>query len=608
MTKTVNQNFVQPSTHFYRQTDNIVPTIPTASSPFKHLTFPWNVYAHALLLQEGKAAYLHCGLFHKQNASLKEAQQFSTDLLMARLPSSPCHILEVGVGLGTTLSLLKDQGHAVHGITTDAQQIAYIQKYLGADATISCHALEDFRAPPESFEIVLFQESAQYIEPLVIFNQALDLLTPSGSVFIIDEFALKCDEIAIRKLHLLNDMVHLAERFGFELIEHLDLSTMAAPTMDYLLQITKIHRQSLIRDLALNDEQLTQLDTSNQMHRKKYISGHYGYALLHFRKKTTPKWRLRILEEIHMPEMFDLFKRTFHHDITQATWQWKYGSNSGREIGIWRENKLVAHYGGISRNILFFGQPQIAVQIGDVMVDTHERGTLTRKGPFFLMAATFLERFIGYGKPYLVGFGFPNERAMKVAERYGLYTEVGQLTEFSWTPLPGRPRAMTRLCPIDCMENSQAVAIAVDACWRQMAKDLCEALVGVRDWNYLQYRYLNHPTQHYQVVLVKNRFGGRVRGVIVLRHDPIGCELIDIITPLAEIPLLILHARRLAGISGDNQLFCRITENFAAHFSAAGGTRQPLDIRIPASTWSAVPSADALRGHWWLMSGDTDFR
>lgn len=223
------------------------------------------------------------------------------------------------------------------------------------------------------------------------------------------------------------------------------------------------------------------------------------------------------------------------------------------------------------------------------------------------MAATFLERYIGYGKPYLVGFGFPNERAMKVAERLGLYAEVGRMVEFSWNTRSRFPLWGTCLQLIDRTQTDFATT-AVNECWQRMATDMPTAIIGVRDWHYLQYRYLNHPNQHYQVILVRNRFGSRVRGVLVLRHDPHGCEIIDIIAPLNEISLLVLHARRLAGISGDSRLFCRITENFAAHFAAAGGIRQSLDIRIPASTWGAVPSADSLHDRWWLMSGDTDFR
>jgi len=607
MTLSANNNHAQDN-RYYRQADHITSAMSSTSpSPFKDLSFPSNVYAQALLLQEGEAAYLHYGLFQDDETSLKAAQQSSTDLLLAKLPPPPCRILEVGVGLGTTFSLLRQRGYDVHGITPDSQQIAYIQKSLGAAATVSCGSLEAFTAEPGSFDVILFQESAQHIEPLVIFNQALDLLPPSGQLFIIDEFTLRHDATWPGGLHQIDNVITLAGRLGFELLERRDLSAMAAPTLDYLLQITRTHRQSLIRDLTLNDEQLDQLDTSNRIYREKYTSGHYGYALLHFRKKTPPQWRVRLLEKNQMWDMLDLFKNTFHHDMTPALWRWKYDSNASREIGVWRDNKLIAHYGGIGRRILFFGQPKTAVQIGDVMVDANERGTLTRKGPFFLMAATFLERYIGYNKPYLVGFGFPNERAMKVAERLGLYAEIGQMVEFSWIPLSKRPRIKTRLQPLDRADDDQ-MAAAVEECWQKMAGDLRSALVGVRDWFYLQHRYLNHPTQHYQLMLVKNRFGGRARGILVLRTDTHDCEIIDIVAPLSEIPLLVLHARRLTSINGCHRLFCRITENFAPYFAVAGSKKQISDFRIPASIWDAAPSADSLRNHWWLMSGDTDFR
>lgn len=607
MIKTAHHHLAQSGTHHYRQTGSLASIAATPSALLKDLDFPLNVYAHALLLQEGKAIYPHYGLFQNETTSLQAAQQFSTDLLMARLPPPPCRILAVDVALNRTASTLSQSDYTVHSVALDTRYMTANRKSPSAAVSVDCRSLEDLEAPSASFDALLFRESAQYIEPLTIFNKALDLLPLSGELIIIDEFALKYDEAGVEELHLLNNMVTLAERFGFELVAHMDLSTMAAPTLDYLLHITQIHRQQLIQDLALTDEQLNELDTSNRVHHRKYANGHYGYALLHFRKKTLPKWRPRMLAAAQMPQILGLFKKTFNHDMTPATWQWKYGSNSAREIGVGRDHQLIAHYGGISRKILFFGQPQTAVQIGDVMVDASERGTLSRKGPFFLMAATFLERYIGYGKPYLVGFGFPNERAMKVAERLGLYTEVGCMVEFSWQPRSRLPLWGTRLQLID-REQSDASMNAVNACWQRMAADMPTAMIGVRDWHYLQYRYLNHPNQHYQVILVRNRLGNQVRGVLVLRHDPHGCEIIDIIAPLSEIPLLVLHARRLAGINGDSRLFCRITENFAAHFAAAGGIRQPLDIRIPASTWGAVPSADSLRDHWWLMSGDTDFR
>ncbi len=604
---TINQKFTTDKTKLFRLSNRIDSFSTASPSPYKDLTFPLNVYAHTLLLQEGKATYLHYGLFENHETDLQTAQQYSTDLLISRLPASSCRILEVGVGLGATFSLLTQQGHHVHGITPDAQQIHHIHKYLDKSATITCQYLEDFESGAKSFDVMLFQESAQYIEPLVIFNKASDLLSSSGNLLILDEFALQRVETEMERLHLLDDMIALAERFGFELVERLDLSTMAAPTLDYLLHMTAVHRKRLVQELNLSEEQLIQLDESNRNYQKKYASGHYGYGLLHFRKKSTPKWRLQRLKKDQVPEMLALFEKTFNHRMTPETWQWKYGSNPGAEICIWRENQLIAHYGGLSRKILFFGQPQTAVQIGDVIVDASERGILTKKGPFFLMAATFLERYIGYGKPYLVGFGFPNERAMKVAERHGLYAEVGHMLEFSWNAMSRIPLWGTRLHPFD-HNQTEFTTTAIDECWQRMAADLQESIIGVRDWQYLQHRYLDHPSQQYQIMLVKNRFNERVRGILVLRYNPEYCEIIDIVAPLCEIPVMVIHARRLASMHGINRVLCRITENFAAHFAGTGGTQQTLNIRIPTNAWSDGPAPEILKNHWWLMSGDTDFK
>ncbi|SFM24990.1 GNAT family N-acetyltransferase [Nitrosomonas communis] len=593
----------------YHGKDVCINSETASPSPYKDLSFPLNVFAHVLLIQEGRADYLHYGLFQENQTDLRAAQQYSTDLLLNRLPVAPCRILEVGIGLGTTFSLLIQKGYQVYGITPDAQQIALIHKRLGTQIQVACQRLEDFEAAQASFDVLLFQESAQYIEPLVIFNKGLDLLPEGGSLLIIDEFALGRVEAGVEGLHLLSDMLALAYRLGFELVEQLDLSRMAAPTLDYLLYVTARQRQRLMADLSLNAECLKQLEKSNRLYQEKYACGRFGYALLHFRKKQQPRWRLRLLEKNQIPDMLALFERTFGHSMTPAMWQWKYGAGRGRAIGVWHENQLIAHYGGIVRKIFYFGQPQIAVQIGDVMVDSAERGILTKKGPFFLMSATFLENYIGYGKPYLLGFGFPNERAMKVAERQGLYAETGHMSEIEWQPLAKTPRWLTRLYVVDSFNVNEAwIATAIAQCWQGMAADLQEALVGVRDWTYVRDRYLTHPHQHYQVVLVINRFGRKVRGVLVLRHNPEGCEITDLISPLKEIPLLVLHARRIAGMNSHPRLSCQITENFASYFVATGGIQQALSIRIPANAWSAGPAVETLRNRWWLMSGDMDFR
>lgn len=558
------------------------------------------------MLREGRVDYLHYGLFHDKSTSLAAALQHSTELLLSRLPAAPCRILEVGVGLGTTYALLTGKGYQVHGITPDAPQIAYIHEHIGKDVAISCQRLEDFRAGPESYEVVLFQESGQYIDPLDIFNQSQDLLVSSGSLLLIDEFALRRVQPGMEGLHQIDDMIALAGRFGFELVERLDLSSLASPTLDYLLEATTAYRQQLIDDLNLQQETLDQLDASNRAYHEKYASGRYGYGLLHFRKKSVPRWRLRLLEEHHTDEMLMLFERVFGHRMEPEMYCWKYGAGRGSGIGIWREGRMVGHYGAMKRDILFFGQRWTAVQIGDVMVDSNERGVLTRSGPFFLMAATFVERHVGFGKPFLLGFGFPERRAMKLAELQGLYAKVGCMIELTWLPTTRMPKWLTFQ---QTVEPRDAWGIgAVNELWRQMAQDLQGAVVGVRDWQFLVHRYFAHPCYRYQVILVGNRFGGRFHAAFVLRREQGECELVDIVAPLKNIPLAISHARRLAGMGGDARLFCRITENFAPLFEVAGCVRQELDIHIPANAWSCGPAPDILQGQWWLMSGDTDYR
>lgn len=575
----------------------------SVSSPYVDLDFPLNVYAHALLLQEGRAEYLHYGLFKEGNADLSAAQQYSTELVLSQLPTPPCRILEVGSGLGTTISMLTSRGYSVHGITPDAKQIAHINRCFGAQVSVSCQALECFDDVPESYGVVLFQESGQYIDPLVIFNKALDLLEQSGSLIIVDEFALYRCEPGVEGLHLRADMLALAKRFGFEIQCDIDLSALAAPTLNYLLKVTGIHRQKLIDDLSLEPECMDKLDESNRLYQEKYAVGRYGYGLLHFRKKTQPKWRIRLLEEKQLPNFFDLFEQSFGHRMTASLWQWKYGSIDSRELCAWSEDKMVAHYGGMSRDIMFFGQPQTAVQIGDVIVSPNQRGVLTRSGPFFRLAATFLEQYIGFGKPYLIGFGFPNARAMKVAEKLGLYGEVGQLTEVSWALSNKKPHLFTRLHLL-----TEADAPLVDELWQAMRADLNASIVGVRNWDYVKRRYLSHPQQSYRVLIVKNRVGGKARGIVVISHSLAGCEITDVIAPLGEITLMTQHARRHAALLGSERLTCNITKNFAGYFRQAGGEERDIDIRIPTNIWSAGPALVDIKNHWWLMSGDMDFR
>lgn len=324
-------------------------------------------------------------------------------------------------------------------------------------------------------------------------------------------------------------------------------------------------------------------------------------------RKGQPRWRVGLTRGSDWGALHELFVECFGHSISPALWQWKYGQGRGRGGIVWCGEQVVAHYGGMSRPMMYFGKPEMAVQIGDVMVKPSERAAFTRKGPFFLVTAGFLESYIGFGREHLLGFGFPNHRHMRLAEKLGLYAQVEQIVEISWSLVRSPGLSLKRLVPLQKLSPVRQKQV-VDSLWSQMSRDLEDGIVGVRDWPYLVHRYLSHPEKRYEVLLVRDWLPGRVRGIVVLNRQDERCELMDILGPLDSIPVLIEEARRWARRQGMQRLYCWISSRYADRFERTGGTPVTLDVEVPTSAWTAGPSVEEIAGKWWLMSGDTDFR
>ncbi len=323
-----------------------------------------------------------------------------------------------------------------------------------------------------------------------------------------------------------------------------------------------------------------------------------------FTRDAPPRWRLRHARAQDAPSLLRLFRQVFGHEMSPALWRWKYGDGRGGVIAQ-QDGEIVAHYGGMTRRIVLFGRPDRAFQICDVMVSSRERAVLTRTGPFFLTAAAFAERAACTHIPF--GYGFPNARVMRLAEKTGLYAEVGAMAEIRWTPLSGRPRLTTRVRHMPAPLGARDREI-IDALWAKMKDDLRDAVAGVRDAQYVQHRYLDHPHHRYELLLVTSRFTGAARGLLVLRRHDRVCELLDIVAPLKNIPGLVGQARRLLAHWGVGELYAWISRHQAGRFTATGGEERPLDVRIPTSIWIDGPPVESVRDRWWLMSGDTDFR
>jgi SAM-dependent methyltransferase len=248
-----------------------------SSLPYRDFYYPLNVFMHILTHEEGDVTYLHYGLFTHPDERIQSAQERSTEMLVSRLPPPPARLLDVGVGLGTTLHRLTSLGYDVTGISPDDKQIAMVAARYGDTVRAECVRYEDYDGG--AVDTILFQESAQYIGSDAIFSRARTL---APHVVVLDEFALEPLEME-GALHSRAGFLEAADRHGFRLIEEIDLSDQAAPTIDYFNIRLPRYREPLVADLGLTNEQVDDLIASGHRYRQLYRDGTYGYRLMQFR-------------------------------------------------------------------------------------------------------------------------------------------------------------------------------------------------------------------------------------------------------------------------------------------------------------------------------------
>jgi hypothetical protein len=575
--------------------------------------FPLNIYARLLELREGRVDYLHYGIFESPDEPVLAAQERASAQLWQALPP-PCRLLEVGIGLGTTLSRLKAAGYQARGITPDASQVDFARQRHGSDLPVAVCRLEDFNQGAGEWQAMLFQESAQYIDPMALFEAAQRLLCEGPATLVVmDEFALQRSADGHEGLHQIDHFCALASRMGWRLVQRTELSRQAAPTLDYLLRHTTELQQRLMEDLDVTPDQMAGLDASNRRYQRHYRNGVYGYALLRFERDSRPAQHLLQVVPEHEAAARALFSAVFGHSMSAAHWQWKYGEGRGRAIGLLRDGRLLTHYGGVSRRISYFGAPALACQVCDVMVSPEANTALHRRGPIYQTAASFLEHEIGWGLPHRVGFGFPTDRAFAVAHRQGLYDAVDSVVCASW-PASDKPHAAR--CSQELVAgHGQALhegeRLAIDGLWQRMAAALPQVMVGVRDADWVQHRYLMHPSFRYELRLLRHAWTRQPIGLLVSRSHEQHLEVLDLVGAPANFNELITLARQQAAAQGLQRVECWITQSQLSCVSSIDAdqcTVTPMNITVPANAHTPGPAIEELRDRWFLMAGDTDFR
>lgn len=466
------------------------------------------------------------------------------------LPAIPADVLVVSTNFDESVLLFDIAAYAP--VQKKDLRLDYVQLPHGAGQGIRNLKVPVFELCAHRFDAIFIANFDADIHPLALFDQLDHALAHDGTVVLTGTRDIT---VEYRLPEWLNHVVDIGERCGYSL-----------------------QSKQNVEDVISNSE---------------------CFLYVFRRKEIPPRWRIAHVLSTDFDVIATLFHDVFGHPLSHALWKWKYAEGRGNAIIVRRDGMVVAHYGGMYRNIFICGKPDWAFQICDVMVHPKERGVLTRQGPFLLAAATSAEI---YGP---LGFGFPNQRAMRVAEKMGLYAEAGKMTEVRWQPAAPGFRMLSKVRHL--IAESDVDKSIVNQLWQHMAHDLKSGVVGIRDWDFLEQRYFRHPHIHYEVLLVTHRLTGKPLGVAVMRNHEGRCELLDIVAPLKNLSAVLDQARRMTGIWGLSYLYCWITTTYASMFVACGGTEEQLDISIPTSCWTSDSRADVFKNKWWLMSGDTDF-
>ena len=457
----------------------------------------------------------------------------------------------------------------------------------------------------DDFDVVVIEGSYHYLQQVDLLQKCKELMVDGGSLIILGEFLEDDSERIHSALPNLSSLTQLSDRLGFELVSETDLTPDA---IESVVVFKKILRQETVfsedKEKALIFNLLDEAES-------EFNRGRRCYKLFRFIKvlKQAGDYELAHygdIESFDHQEIRELFEKSFETAFDHEIWRWKYELGNGKCVVARSEQSgpIVSHYGGAPRQINYFGKMDKAIQVCDVMVLPEVRLQYGKNSLFFKTAATFLEREIGNTVGHLLGFGFPNKKAMNIALRLGLYEKTDDFLEFIFPIADTKSSVEYKLLDID--SKNPAHQSAVDRLWGSMSPAFENGIIGVRNWEYVKYRYFDHPrgiSGEFKRLFLSDGHGDICAAFFLKEHDQ--CNLImDIICPFKDITQYIL---KLSLLLNEVRLKIWITKGWSKTLEVAGIIENDLGIEIPSNYWNPGPSSEILYGAWWLTAGDMDF-
>lgn len=319
---------------------------------------------------------------------------------------------------------------------------------------------------------------------------------------------------------------------------------------------------------------------------------------------------LRNVTPADQTDVLALHQQVFGGSVDAAWFAWKYVQGGGEGVGLWHKGQMIAHCGGVPRNIWHTGELQSDLQIGDVMVAPEWRGILTRRGPFFHVSKRLYDTRLGVGRPFHAGFGFPSARHLQLAVKAGLLRHSGVMTGLHWgagSPDKGLSRWRWRVSTL--RPESPDFDAAVNCAWERMRTKTKTVVVGERDAAYVRWRYVLRPAHDHVFLQLRRPWQRRPVGIAVLARVSAGqpAHWLDWLGPPALLVQACAMCRTETTHMGAAGMTAWASQSVLQMLSNTGIESQTEVAHIGVPTTSAVAADLVAELDWWFMGGDTDF-
>lgn len=565
---------------------------------------------------------LHFGFWPQKQTdlSLLEAQKAHSQLILARIPEPPVRILDVGCGLGATSGLLTDAGHQVVAIAPSDSLIDYAQTHHPGPEYICCGFLDDHPriSPPEQYNVILFQESLQYLPELhPVFAKSKALLCPDGGHLIM------CDEVSYDPGTRSHSPIHLAREIekafhenGFFVRWHERIGPQVTPTCQAIIRLFHEKRAGLLDAFGQDSERLiTHFIKEMERLSGLYSTGKVGYEVWDIRPG---KFQVRSYQRGDETEILKAFQAAFGTHRSPEHWQWKFLHNpfGGPYISsAWDGDKIVAHYAAYPVPVYLRTHNTIVYQVGDTLTLPLYRGIGRGKNSLLGRVVRHFHRLYCENKiPFF--YGFLTGTHQKFGQLFLRYSPITPVHEFVLDGNGLKLLKKASFWPCRLRGYSVMITESVDG-WADDIFDCAKHDYGwlvARNRKYLKWRYEQNPDHGYMFYVVRK--WGKPTGWWATRIEGQTLLIVDALFPRKDP--VAPRAGLLSGLQGLEHEGVRV-EKIIGWFSQtpqwwneilAGlglrPQRQEQNLDFCVTTFEKGLDSKEIGDKFYFTSGDSD--